>query len=94
MDLKQVQAGIAACADGGIPVHAKVFDGGAAKVSQIIGAMRDLRQLVGQQELLMVADSKLVSYHEHQRAAEAEGAVHRAGPGRPDQRRGLCQPRS
>ncbi|MGW2900734.1 hypothetical protein ACWDAO_40725 [Streptomyces sp. NPDC001212] len=62
MDLKQVQAGIAAGADGGIPVHAKVFDDGAAEVSQIIGAMRDLRQLVGERELLMVADSKLVSY--------------------------------
>ena len=62
VDLKQVQAGIAACADGGIPVHAKVFDGGAAEVSQIVGAMRDLRQLAGEQEFLMVADSKLVSY--------------------------------
>ncbi|MFE7215423.1 hypothetical protein ACFU93_36985 [Streptomyces sp. NPDC057611] len=62
MDLKQVQAGNGACADGGIPVHAKVFHDGAVEVSQIIGAMRDLRQLVGEQELLMVADSKLVSY--------------------------------
>ncbi|MFB7574966.1 DUF4277 domain-containing protein [Streptomyces sp. NPDC056165] len=44
------------------PGARQVFDDGAAEVSQIIGAMRDLRQLVGEQELLTVADSKLVSY--------------------------------
>ncbi len=41
-DLKQIQAGIAAAGDGGIPVHARVFDGGAAEVSQAVGAMKDL----------------------------------------------------
>ncbi|MET7356704.1 IS1634 family transposase [Streptomyces mirabilis] len=61
-DLKQVQAGIAVSGDGGIPVHARVFDGGAAEVSQVVGAMKDLRKLSGQQEFLMVADAKLVSY--------------------------------
>ncbi|MGW7610522.1 hypothetical protein ACWGKW_25230 [Streptomyces sp. NPDC054766] len=30
-DLKQVQAGLAASADGGIPVHACVFGGGAGR---------------------------------------------------------------
>ncbi|MEU6325499.1 IS1634 family transposase [Streptomyces sp. NPDC047009] len=62
VDLKQVQAGLAVSADGGIPVHARVFGGGAAEVSQVVGAMRDLSRLAGEQKFLMVADSKLVSY--------------------------------
>ncbi|MGW9031153.1 IS1634 family transposase [Streptomyces sp. NPDC055722] len=61
-DLKQVQAGLAVSADGGVPVHARVFGGGEAEVSQVVGAMRDLSQLAGEQKFLMVADSKLVSY--------------------------------
>lgn len=62
VDLKQVQAGLAVSADGGIPVHARVFAGGAAEVSQVVGAMKDLRGMAGEQKFLMVADSKLVSY--------------------------------
>lgn len=62
VDLKQVQAGLAVSADGGIPVHARVFGGGAAEVSQVVGAMKDLRAMAGEQKFLMVADSKLVSY--------------------------------
>jgi transposase len=62
VDLKQVQAGLAVSGDGGIPVHARVFGGGAAEVSQVIGAMKDLRKMAGEQEFLLVADSKLVSY--------------------------------
>lgn len=61
-DLKQIQAGLAVTGDGGVPVHARVFDGGAAEVSQVVGAMKDLRELAGRQEFLMVADAKLVSY--------------------------------
>ncbi|WP_229865074.1 IS1634 family transposase [Streptomyces naganishii] len=61
-ELKQVQAGLAVSADGGVPVHARVFGGGAAEASQVVGAMRDLSQLAGEQKFLMVADSKLVSY--------------------------------
>ncbi|RZB19576.1 hypothetical protein StrepF001_12590 [Streptomyces sp. F001] len=48
-------------ADGGIPLHARVF-GGAAEVSQVVGAMKDLRTMAGERDFLMVADSKLVSY--------------------------------
>ncbi|MFF2964566.1 hypothetical protein ACFVT1_38085 [Streptomyces sp. NPDC057963] len=62
VDLKQVQAGLAVCADGGIPVHARVFDGAAAEVSQVVSAMKDLRTMAGTRDFLMVADSKLVSY--------------------------------
>ncbi|WP_330433966.1 IS1634 family transposase [Streptomyces sp. NBC_00825] len=61
-DLKQVQAGLAVAADGSIPLHARVFDGPAAEVSQIVGAMKDLRTMAGPCDFLMVADSKLVSY--------------------------------
>jgi transposase len=62
VDLKQVQAGLAVSADGGIPVHARVFGGGAAEVGQVVAAMRDLSKMAGEQRFLMVADSKLVSY--------------------------------
>ncbi|WP_277041161.1 IS1634 family transposase [Actinacidiphila oryziradicis] len=62
VDLKQVQAGLAVSADGGVPVHARVFGGGAAEVSQVVGAMKGLQTIAGEQEFLMVADSKLVSY--------------------------------
>ncbi|WP_246144926.1 IS1634 family transposase [Actinacidiphila oryziradicis] len=62
VDLKQVQAGLAVTADGGIPVHARVFGGGAAEICQVVGAMKGLRKMAGQQDFLMVADSKLVSY--------------------------------
>lgn len=62
VDLKQVQAGLAVTGDGGIPVHARVFGGGAAEVSQVVGAMKDRQKMAGEQEFLLVADSKLVSY--------------------------------
>ncbi|MET7719032.1 hypothetical protein ABZS89_43170, partial [Streptomyces sp. NPDC005407] len=62
VDLKQVQAGLAVSADGGIPVHARVFGGGAAEVGQVVGAMKDLQGMAGERKFLMVADSKLVSY--------------------------------
>ncbi|MGW2375397.1 hypothetical protein [Kitasatospora sp. NPDC001683] len=62
MDLLQVQTGLAVTGDGGIPLHARVFGGGAAEVSQVVGAMKDLRKMAGEREFLLVADSKLVSY--------------------------------
>ncbi|KAK1176831.1 hypothetical protein B7755_000570 [Streptomyces sp. NBS 14/10] len=71
-DLKQIQAGIAATGDGGIPVHARVFDGGAAEVSQVVDAMKDLRKLAGEQGFLMVADAKLASYANIAALLEAE----------------------
>ncbi|MGP4052334.1 hypothetical protein [Streptomyces sp. 2A115] len=49
-------------ADGGTPLHARVFGGPAAEVSQVVGAMKDLRTMAGTRDFLMVADSKLVSY--------------------------------
>jgi transposase len=62
VDLKQVQAGLAVSGDGGIPLHARVFGGGAAEVSQVTGAMKSLQAMAGEQDFLLVADSKLVSY--------------------------------
>ncbi|MEU2718511.1 hypothetical protein [Streptomyces sp. NPDC007205] len=69
-DLKQVQAGLAVSADGGIPLRARVFGGGAAEVSQVAGAMKDLRAMAGKRDFLMVADSKLVPDREAGRPAE------------------------
>ncbi|MGW3957381.1 IS1634 family transposase [Streptomyces sp. NPDC004752] len=39
-----------------------MFGGGTAEVSQVVGAMRDLSAMAGEQGFLMVADSRLVSY--------------------------------
>ncbi|OEJ48563.1 hypothetical protein AR457_35125 [Streptomyces agglomeratus] len=43
-------------------MHSRVFDGAAAEVRQVVGAMNDLKAMAGTREFLMVADSKLVSY--------------------------------
>jgi transposase len=62
VDLKQVQTGIAVSGDGGVPVFHRPYDGNAAEVSQVIGAMTALRRLAGERSFLLVGDSKLVSY--------------------------------
>jgi Domain of unknown function (DUF4277) len=61
-DLKQVQTGLAVSGDGGVPVWHRGYDGGAGEVAQVAGAMRALRQLAGPRRMLLVGDSKLVSY--------------------------------
>ncbi|WP_433359128.1 IS1634 family transposase [Streptosporangium sp. CA-115845] len=61
-DLKQIQAGIAVTGDGAISVFHRAFDGGAGEVGQVIGAMKALQRLASAQRLLMIGDSKLISY--------------------------------
>ena len=61
-DLLQVQAGIAAAGDGGIPVYAGAYSGGAAEISQVTGAMKALQKIAGPKKFLLVGDSKLISY--------------------------------
>ncbi|MGH9071101.1 MAG: IS1634 family transposase [Acidimicrobiales bacterium] len=61
-DLKQVQTGLAVSADGGIPIFHRAYSGGAAEVSQVVGAMVALRKIAAERRFLMVGDSKLVSY--------------------------------
>jgi len=61
-DLLQIQAGIAAAGDGGIPVYHRAYDGGAAEVSQVTGAMTALKKIAGTRRFLLIGDSKLVSY--------------------------------
>jgi transposase len=61
-DLKQIQTGIAVCADGGVPVLHRVLDGGAGEVAQVVPAMQALQKLAGPVRMLMVGDSKLLSY--------------------------------
>ena len=61
-DLLQVQAGIAAAGDGGIPVYARAYSGGAAEVSQVTGAMTGLKKIAGPKKFLLIGDSKLISY--------------------------------
>jgi transposase len=61
-DLKQIQAGVATAADGGVPVFWQPYSGGAGEVSQVVGAMEALRRLAGPRRFLLVGDSKLLSY--------------------------------
>ncbi|MCW3838575.1 IS1634 family transposase [Micromonospora yasonensis] len=61
-DLKQVQAGIAVAADGGVPLFHRAYDGGAGEVAQVIPMMKALQQIATTRRLLIVGDSKLVSY--------------------------------
>jgi transposase len=61
-DLKQIQAGIAVAADGGIPVFHRAYDGGAGEVAQVVDTMNHLKTLAGSRTFLLVGDSKLVSY--------------------------------
>ncbi|TMR91475.1 IS1634 family transposase [Nonomuraea basaltis] len=61
-DLKQIQAGLAVAADGAVPVFHRAYDGGAGEVSQVIPAMQALQKLAGPQPMLMIGDSKLISY--------------------------------
>ncbi len=61
-DLKQVQTGLGVLGDGGVPLVAKAYDGGAAEVSQVVGALRALQTVAGRREFLLVGDTKLVSY--------------------------------
>ncbi len=61
-DLLQIQAGIAAAGDGGIPVYHRAYDGGAAEVSQVSGAMTALKKIAGAKTFLLIGDSKLISY--------------------------------
>jgi hypothetical protein len=63
-DLKQVQTGLAVSGDpdGGVPILHRAYDGGAGEVAQVIGAMTALKKLAGPRRLLLVGDSKLVSY--------------------------------
>ncbi len=70
-DLLQVQAGIAAAGDGGIPVYARAYSGGAAEISQVTGAMKALKKIAGAKKFLLAGDSKLISYDN---AAAIQGA--------------------
>jgi Domain of unknown function (DUF4277) len=61
-DLKQIQTGLAVAADGGIPVFHRAYDGGAAEVAQVTGAMTALKKIAGPRTFLLVGDSKLISW--------------------------------
>jgi transposase len=73
-DLKQVQAGIAVSGDGGVPVFHRAFDGGAGEVGQVIPVMKALQQMATARRMLIVGDSKLISYA-NLAAMDAEGVT-------------------
>src|SRR5437867_2756405 len=55
-DLRQIQTGLAVSGDGGIPLFHQAYDGGAAEVSQVVGAMTALKQIAGPRPFLLVGD--------------------------------------
>jgi hypothetical protein len=61
-DLKQIQAGLAATSEGGIPVWHKAYNGGAGEVAQVVEAMKELRKMAKRPDLLLIGDSKLISH--------------------------------
>jgi transposase len=61
-DLKQIQAGLGVSADGGVPLFARDFSGGAGEVAQVVDAIAGMQRLAGARTFLMVGDSKLISY--------------------------------
>ena len=77
-DLLQIQAGIAAAGDGGIPVYARAYSGGDAEISQVTGAMTALQKIAGAKKFLLVGDSKLISYNNV--AAIGDSRLHVPGP--------------
>lgn len=88
-DLKQIQAGIGTSADGGVPIFSRVYDGGAAEVSQVSGAMRELQKIAGRREPLLLGDSKTISYdnvRELTASGVAEPGCRARSPGRPAKR--------
>jgi transposase len=85
-DLKQVQTGIAVSGDGGIPVFHRALDGGAGEISQAIPVMKALQEMATERRLLIVGDSKLVSYANL--AAMDAGGVTFVAPGVQDLRPG------
>ena len=52
--LKQIQAGLAVAADGGIPVSRHAYDGGAGEAAQVTGAMTALKKIAGPRAFLLV----------------------------------------
>lgn len=61
-DLKQIQAGLAVTGDGGIPLWHNVYDGGAGEIAQVVEAMTRLQTMARRRDVLLVGDSKLISY--------------------------------
>jgi len=72
VDRKQVQTGIAAARDGGIPLFDRAFDGRAGEVNQVVGAMEALRKMAGGRSFLLACDAKLVSYKNLAAMVDAE----------------------
>jgi transposase len=58
-DLKQLLYSVTICADGAVPVHAKIYDGNTTDDAVHIDTWTFLTQLVGNADFLYVADSKL-----------------------------------
>ena len=77
-DLLQIQAGIAAAGDGGIPVYARAYSGGDAEISQVTGAMTALPEDRRGEEV--PADRGLQADQLWQRRRDQQSRLHVPGP--------------
>jgi len=86
-DLRQIQTGLAVSGDGGIPVFHHAYDGGAAEVAQVVGAMTALKQIAGPRPVPAGGRFEADLLHERGGDGRPGGGVRRAagrgpGPGR------------
>ncbi|MCP4899133.1 MAG: IS1634 family transposase, partial [bacterium] len=58
-DLKQLVFSLSVCADGGVPVHHKVYAGNRSDDTTHIETWKTIRKITSQPDFLYVADSKL-----------------------------------
>jgi transposase len=58
-DLKQLVFSLSVCADGGVPVHHKVYPGNRTDDTPHIETWKTIRKITSQPDFLYVADSKL-----------------------------------
>jgi transposase len=72
VDLKQIQAGLGVSPDGGVPVFARAYSGGAGEIAQVVDAIQAMRKLASARRFLMVGDSKLISYENVRALQEAK----------------------
>ncbi|WP_225854932.1 hypothetical protein, partial [Micromonospora sp. ALFpr18c] len=49
-------------ADGAVPVFHRAYDGGAGEVAQVIPMMKALQEIATSRRMLIIGDTKLVSY--------------------------------
>ncbi|MEA2079336.1 MAG: IS1634 family transposase [Pseudomonadota bacterium] len=72
-DCKQIVFGLNITGDGHIPLSYQLYDGNQADVTTHVGNWEQLREMLGKEDFIYVADSKLCSYENLRTIAENGG---------------------